>query len=137
MTKKLIRNAAQCGNCGEIIESTHRHHAAHCECEDIMVDGGLDYSRMSWKTTATWVNLCLYNDEPHEIQREVLKWGTYGKNGDQPLTYKPVAKMSTAHIEAVLNDCSPKKVIKDCMEKELTFRKTLKFESVVEKLDKQ
>jgi hypothetical protein len=31
-TKKLISNKAQCRNCNEIIESTHRHHFNVCKC---------------------------------------------------------------------------------------------------------
>ena len=42
---KIIRNAAQCKKCGDIIESTHRHDFKWCICHSIFVDGGKDYIR--------------------------------------------------------------------------------------------
>jgi hypothetical protein len=41
----IIRNAAQCAKCGDIIESKHRHDFVSCSCGAIFVDGGLDYIR--------------------------------------------------------------------------------------------
>lgn len=38
----------------------------------------------------------------HLLLREHMKWGTYGKNGDQPLKYVKIKDMDTAHIEACL-----------------------------------
>lgn len=29
-------------------------------------------------------------------------WGTYGPNGDQPLTWKPLESLKTDHLEAIL-----------------------------------
>ena len=43
--KKLIKNAAQCLNCNDIIESKHRHDFVSCKCGELCVDGGLDYLR--------------------------------------------------------------------------------------------
>ena len=45
MTKKLIRNAIRCNNCGDVIESKSRHDFAECSCGRVAVDGGLDYQR--------------------------------------------------------------------------------------------
>lgn len=44
-TKKAI--ILQCGKCKDIIQSQYRHDYAPCECGDIFVDGGDDYSRYS------------------------------------------------------------------------------------------
>lgn len=41
----IIRNAAQCAKCGDIIESKHRHDFVSCSCESIFIDGGTDYIR--------------------------------------------------------------------------------------------
>jgi len=41
----IIRNAAQCRQCGDIIESTYRHDFVFCICRSIYVDGGKDYLR--------------------------------------------------------------------------------------------
>jgi len=43
--KKLIKNAAKCKKCGDIIESTHVHDFKYCKCKQICVDGGLEYLR--------------------------------------------------------------------------------------------
>lgn len=41
----IIRNAAQCAKCGDIIESKHRHDFVSCSCESIFIDGGTEYIR--------------------------------------------------------------------------------------------
>lgn len=41
----IIRNAAQCAKCGDIIESKHRHDFVSCSCDAIFIDGGHDYLR--------------------------------------------------------------------------------------------
>lgn len=41
----IIRNSAKCLNCGEEIESTHRHDFKFCSCGKLAVDGGKDYLR--------------------------------------------------------------------------------------------
>ena len=43
--QKIIRNAIQCNNCGEIIESKHRHDYVQCKCGACAVDGGHNYLR--------------------------------------------------------------------------------------------
>lgn len=47
--EKIIRNAAECPKCHEIIESTHRHDFRSCSCGNISVDGGKEYIRRLWK----------------------------------------------------------------------------------------
>lgn len=48
----ITRNAACCKNCGDTVESKHRHDLVACSCfknkpdtTGIFVDGGLDYLR--------------------------------------------------------------------------------------------
>ena len=41
----IIRNAAQCAKCGDIIESKHRHDFVSCGCGAIFIDGGHEYFR--------------------------------------------------------------------------------------------
>lgn len=119
--KNLIKNAWQTPD-GMILESTHRHdYKTHTDAngKTYMVDGGLEYVRRS--AHGDEVDLCLYDDAPHIIQASVLKWGTYGINGDQPLKYVTIAEMDTAHIEAVLKlNVNP--VHKACMVEELKRR---------------
>lgn len=60
---KIIRNAAQCKICGEIIESKTRHDFVGCKCfkesggtKGIAVDGGTDYLRRCGDPN-TWIEL--------------------------------------------------------------------------------
>ena len=43
MKYKIVRNAAMCNKCGDIIESKYRHDFVWCKCGAIAVDGGTDY----------------------------------------------------------------------------------------------
>jgi hypothetical protein len=43
--QRLIRNAAQCKKCGDLIVSKHRHDFVTCKCGAISIDGGLAYIR--------------------------------------------------------------------------------------------
>lgn len=41
----IIKNAARCKKCGDIIESKDRHDFRSCKCGAIAVDGGHEYIR--------------------------------------------------------------------------------------------
>lgn len=129
----IIYNAIRTPD-GTILVSRHTHdYKTHKDAngETYMVDGGLDYARRNL-CKEPYEELTLYDSEPHLVQRDAIVWGTYGKNNDQPLTYKKVSAMSDAHIEAVLAECNPKLVIKNCLEKELKLRKAGKLSHVVD-----
>jgi hypothetical protein len=122
MELKLIRNAIQTPD-GTIIESHSRHdYVTHTDAngKGYMVDGGLDYIRRS--ANGDEIDMSLYNDQPHEVQRDVLTWGTYGINGDQPLQYKSIANMDTGHLEAVVEMKNVCPLRRKCMQKELELR---------------
>lgn len=120
---KLIYNAIRTPD-GTILDSKHRHdYRTYLDKngKTYMVDGGLDYQRRS--NNGDEVDMSLYDDQPHSTQRQVLRWGTYGKNGDQPVNYKTIAEMETDHLEAVLRECRPMYVLRVCMTEELKRRK--------------
>ena len=48
---KIIKNAARCTHCGDIIESTHVHDFKWCSCQTIAVDGGHSYLKRSFKNS--------------------------------------------------------------------------------------
>lgn len=120
---KLIRNALQTPD-GTIIESKNRHdYVTHKDAltgKTYVVDGGLDYVRRS--VHADQIDMCLYDNEPHKVQSEVLTWGTYGIDGDQPLQYKTIAEMETGHLESVIGLGGVSPVRRDCMKEELRRR---------------
>lgn len=41
----IIRNAAKCNKCGDVIQSVSRHDFVECQCGSIFVDGGNEYMR--------------------------------------------------------------------------------------------
>ena len=89
---------------GTILESLHRHHyVTHLDAngKEYMLDGGLDYVRSS--ANGDEQHLTVYHDDPHEVVRNVVKWGTYGKHNDQPLKQVIIADMSTEHLQACLD----------------------------------
>lgn len=49
--KKLVRNAIQCTNCKDVIESKYTHDFKWCECGTVAVDGGLSYCKRSFKNS--------------------------------------------------------------------------------------
>jgi len=65
--------------------------------------------------------------------REVMFWGTYGKNMDQPLKYVLLKDMSNSHIKAVLDNVkSISERYRKEFENELKYRKenNLKIEDL-------
>ena len=90
---------------GTILESMHRHdYVTYTDANGLeyMVDGGLDYLRRNLHDDAPYEELSVYADDPHELIREVFKWGTRGKDGNQPLKYVPLKDLTSDHIEAIL-----------------------------------
>ncbi len=119
----LIRNAIRTPD-GTVIQSHSRHdYITYTDTTNgkvYMIDGGLDYVRRS--AHGDEVNMSLYSDEPFEVQREVVVWGSYGLSGREPLKRIAIKDMGTDHIQNVLKNCSPRQHIKDCMQEELKFR---------------
>lgn len=113
---------------GTRLESAHRHdYNAHTDAngEMYVIDGGLDYIRTSVNKVPA-VNACVYSDDPHEVIRESFKWGTYGKNGDEPLQRKTLDSLDTSHIVAILDTQHQLKAhIRKVFEDELVYRGTL------------
>lgn len=125
MTDKslLIRNALRTPD-GTILQSRHRHdYVTHTDKngKEYMLDGGLDYVRCSANGDEEHLTVTL--EDTHEVIREACDWGTYGINGDQPLSYITLCDMTTDHIEAVLKNVpSINTGIKIAMEQELEYR---------------
>jgi hypothetical protein len=90
---------------GTILESMHRHdYKTHVDANGLeyMVDGGLEYTRRNVHDEAPYTELSVYSDGPHDVIREVFKWGTRGKDGKQPLKHVPLKDLTTEHIQAIL-----------------------------------
>ena len=58
--ERITRNAAQCANCYDIVESKHRHDFVMCKCGAVGVDGGLAYLRRVTNGTDSLIEMCEY-----------------------------------------------------------------------------
>lgn len=68
----IIRNAAKCGECGDVIQSTHRHDYVTCLCGAIAVDGGNEYFRAAGEKE-NFIPLYVVTDKefvPESVQLE-------------------------------------------------------------------
>jgi hypothetical protein len=99
---KLLLNRIKTPD-GTILTSYNRHN--YVEYKDtitkevLMVDGGTDYLR---RNMGTYEELSVYDDGTHLTRRSAVHWGTRGKDGRQPLVYKPIKDLDSDHIEAIL-----------------------------------
>jgi hypothetical protein len=59
----IVRNAAECARCGDVIESRYRHDYVSCKCGGIFVDGGKDYIRRGGETLDLIIDLIIYRSE--------------------------------------------------------------------------
>lgn len=50
--EKVIVNKIRCRDCGDVVESKHRHDFKYCKCGAIAVDGGREYLRRVGKLEA-------------------------------------------------------------------------------------
>ena len=119
----MIRNAMRTPD-GTLLQSRHRHdYVTHTDAngKEYMLDGGTSYIRSSVNGDEEWLTVTLA--DPQEQIREALDWGTYGINGDQPLSYITLGDMTVDHIEAVLENVpSINPAFKIAMERELVYR---------------
>jgi hypothetical protein len=123
----LIRNAMLTPDGTFLISVVRNDFRSHTDKngKNYFVDGGLGYLRRSCNGDEQ--DMSLYDDQPHSVQREMLTWGTYGKDDKNSLTYIPISCMDTSHIEAVLKDSKPAQVYRKCMEMEIQNREFKKL----------
>jgi len=120
---KLLCNAIRTPD-GTILESIHRHdYKTYTDAngKEYMIDGGLDYIRCSVHDDQEWLGV--YDDDDFSEIRLRFKWGTRGKDGNQPLQYKPLYRLDNDHIRAILDTQShiPEHIHKQ-FKKELQWR---------------
>ena len=120
----IVHNAIKTPD-GTIIESRHRWDYVLYEDANgktYMIDGGLDYVRCHIVEDQVMLTLTL--NDPHVQVRQVVTWGTYGKEGIGKLTYVKIADMSSEHLRNCLdNAINMYPQIRQVMKNELSFRK--------------
>ena len=105
MDRQILVNCIQTPD-GTKLYSRHRHdYVTYIDKNDkeYMVDGGLDYLRRNIHDDAPFTELSLYEDDAFDILRNEFAWGTRGKDGRQPLTYKMLSSLENDHIQAILD----------------------------------
>lgn len=60
----IIRNAAKCTKCHDVIQSVHRNDFVECECGSIFVDGGNEYMRAGG-AMEDFIALYVSTDKPY------------------------------------------------------------------------
>lgn len=110
---------------GTLLVSHHRHDMqiyTDNNGETYSVDGGLAYLKRACSNN-DYEDCSVYMYEGHEIVREYMEWGTFGKEGKDPFRYVKVKDMSHGHLFAVLENVPgivPQ--IKETIEKEIQYR---------------
>ena len=122
--KRIILNRIKTPD-GTILTSEHVHdYKTYVDVngKEYMVDGGREYLRRTVWEDAPFEELSIYEDAPFDVIREVLAWGTYGREGDQPLFFIKLYNMSDDHIRAIIRLKQGASWIRDFMKKELIYR---------------
>ena len=108
---------------GTIIQSKYVHdYVAHEDANGkyYAVNGGLEY--LLRIGTMDYEELSLTDKDDFNKVREVVTWGTRGKDGKQPLEYKKIKDLETEHIYAILATQFLSEEMQYILHTELEFR---------------
>lgn len=123
--QQIVYNAVTCLACHKTLESRYRHDFKSCDCPNrAIVDGGHDYTRYGAEDMSKLIKHTLYLTDPHEKLREAVSWGTYGKEGKDPLKHVKIKDMSDAHIQAVIVYPNVAPWIVEILQNEQVYRST-------------
>lgn len=122
----MVRNSMMTPD-GTLLISRHRHdYVSHQDkiTKDLyFLDGGLDYVRRSVNDVPA-KDLCVFLEDGHDEVRGAVEWGTYGKEGNEPLRYILLKDMETDHIKAILDSSQRiNEAYRKAFKNELTYRK--------------
>ena len=108
---------------GTIIQSKYVHdYVTHEDANGkyYAVDGGLEYLRRVG--SPDYEELFLTDKDDFSKVREVVTWGTRGKDRKQPLEYKKIKDLETEHICAILATLFLSEEMQYILRTELEFR---------------
>lgn len=111
---------------GTLLESRNTHnYVKHKDAngETYMLDGGCSYVRCSVNIEKPKM-ITLHEDDPIEIIRNHWNWGSYGVDGDQPLSFIKLKDMEEDHMDAITINVTMFWV--NLFDRELDYRDTLK-----------
>ncbi len=111
--RKLIQQAVYIKSTNEFVISRHVHDFKQFFVEhegvqyDLHIDGGTDYLHQT--TTVDELiekgaieSYILYNTDSVDDIYNKLLWGSYGKDGKQPLTHKRIKDCSYDHLNSIV-----------------------------------
>lgn len=113
---------------GTVIQSRSVHdYVTHKDANGkyYAVDGGLEYLRRVG--SPDYEEMFLTDKDDFSKVREVVTWGTRGKDGKQPLEYKKIKDLETEHICAILATQVFSKEMEYILCTELEFRKVNEY----------
>ncbi|CAH7351561.1 hypothetical protein VCHA53O466_40123 [Vibrio chagasii] len=93
-----------------------------------ILDGGSDYQRISINKVPM-IDRSIRRSDGHEVIRQHVTWGSYGKDGTEPLHFIAVKDLEDEHIQNILTNCSRSisHKFKTLLEEEQVFRKQKTF----------
>lgn len=123
--KTLIYNAIETPD-GTLLVSRDTHdYVTHYDTvakETYVLDGGLDYRRMSVNSLSA-KDKSVYLEDGIEAFRDLVEWGTYGKDGKGLFRRVKLSQMETSHIQAILDTQNHiSKAYRKAFEMELEYR---------------
>lgn len=113
----ILQNAVYVPELG-YLRSAHRHDYITFEAQgdEFMIDGGNEYLRRNFTSDVDlgFVDYTLTSESTLEEIYDRLLWGTYGKDGKQPLKWLPICELETDHLCAIL-DHTPHQKLAPCV----------------------
>lgn len=102
-TKYIIRNSIRTPDGTELISKSTHDYVYYKDKNGKMysVDGGYEYLKRGYESQ-DFEETSIYSTDDIGIIRDVFKWGTYGKDGQQDLSYILLKDMSNEHISNIL-----------------------------------
>ena len=94
----IVASKRVCTICGDEMWSKERHDYVTCKCGACSLDGGLAYTHWGGPS----VDASVYSDDDFSIIRQNELRGGRGVNGDQPLTWVPIANMSDNWLKSTI-----------------------------------
>lgn len=101
----IIQNAVYITSKNKFLVSTHTHDFVSEYLDDgtlVAVDGGYNYFRRFGMDNEDVVDFSLTDDHDFEYIVDKMLWGTYGKDGNNPLQYVRLLDCTTEHLKAIL-----------------------------------
>jgi hypothetical protein len=126
----ILKNSLRTPDGTEIV-SNHRHdYVTHVDKngKTYMVDGGRDYLRRSAHGDEVDTSEFWTPDTPHSKLRELLHWGTRGRDGKQPLVFRALKDLDDDHIEVIIDTQSVSHLYSGAFHMELAMREFHKHE---------